>query len=106
VVCPESGEGILEMNGKQLSGVVFSWSNQRGFGFVEAASGKRYFAHISAWQSDDEAPAAGRRVSFELRDAEKGPIAVSIRLLPYTTPGLNALASAGAAVAEQCGGAE
>jgi cold shock CspA family protein len=84
---------MFEMNGKQLSGAVFSWNNRRGFGFVEAASGKRYFAHISAWQSDDEAPAVGQRVAFELVEAEKGPVALNIRLLPDTTPGLNALAA-------------
>jgi CspA family cold shock protein len=89
----------------EMNGTVLSWNRERGFGFIEAASGKRYFAHISGWESDD-APEVGQKVVFELAPADKGPKAVNIRLLPDTTPGLTALANAGAAVAARSGGAE
>ncbi|QYH36329.1 DUF1294 domain-containing protein [Salinibacterium sp. M195] len=45
-------------------GVLASWNDERGFGFVTRDDGERLFAHISAFPPRDARPAPGERLSF------------------------------------------
>jgi cold shock CspA family protein len=47
------------------TGTIVSWNRERGYGFIETANGRKYFFHITKWQSDD-IPTVGTPVSFEL----------------------------------------
>jgi CspA family cold shock protein len=78
---------------KVLTGTVISWHESRGFGFIQAASGRNHFAHITNWASDEAAPAIGQKVTFEIVPAEKGPKAVNVRVVNAVDAGASALAA-------------
>ncbi|MGV8856985.1 DUF1294 domain-containing protein [Rhodoglobus sp.] len=44
-------------------GVLASWNDERGFGFVTLDDGERIFAHISAFPPRDSRPMLGERLS-------------------------------------------
>ena len=56
-----------------------TWNAERGFGFIQATSGRNFFGHISKWISD-EAPAAGQNVVFEIAEGRKGLEAINIQI--------------------------
>lgn len=63
-------------------GVLASWNDERGFGFVTIDSGEQIFAHISAFPSRDTRPTPGERVSFAEGHTTDGKLrAHSIRYL-------------------------
>ena len=80
------------MSTKKYTGTVVAWYGDRGFGFVRAANGKNYFAHIRDWMSDN-APAIGQSVTFEAVPAEKGPKAVNLHLVTDIELGVDALSA-------------
>ena len=47
------------------TGTVVFYNRDRGYGFIETANGRKYFFHITKWQSDD-LPTIGTPVSFEV----------------------------------------
>lgn len=54
-------------------GILKSWNNERGFGFIEPVhGGQEIFAHISAFERRSERPQVGQRVSFEVGTAADG----------------------------------
>lgn len=46
-------------------GTIASWNRERGYGFIEITNGRKYFFHITKWQSDD-LPTIGTTVTFEV----------------------------------------
>ena len=63
-------------------GVLASWNDERGFGFVTIESGDKIFAHISAFPSRDVRPTPGERISFAEGYTTDGKVrAHSIRYL-------------------------
>jgi cold shock CspA family protein len=78
-------------------GTIIQWFIERGFGFIQATSGKNIFCHISDWSDDAEfPPRVGLAVEFDLEAAKKGPKAINV--LPIVQPiahqpGLDALAN-------------
>ncbi len=51
----------------RFTGVVSSWNDERGFGFIEAdQGGQAVFVHIKAFAARSGRPQAGQRVSFEV----------------------------------------
>jgi len=69
-------------------GVLASWNDKRGFGFVTVDDGniadERLFAHISAFPLRDTRPMLGERVSFTVEQTKDGRLrAHNIR---YLTP--------------------
>lgn len=55
----------------RFEGVIRSWDDERGFGFIEPAlSGQEIFVHIKAFPRGAARPTIGQRVSFEV---ELGP---------------------------------
>ncbi len=59
------------------------WFNERkGFGFIEQDDGSDVFVHFSAIQSDGfKTLYEGQRVSFDVKQGEKGPAAENVKLL-------------------------
>jgi len=66
-----------------LSGVLRTWHDDRGFGFIAPAGGGReVFVHISAFAQDGSRPAAGESVSYELGRGKDGkPQALRVQRL-------------------------
>lgn len=65
-----------------LHGELVQWNDERGFGFIEADDGKRYFVHISRIGRIATRPRAGDLVSFSSatgRDGRMEARSVSIR---------------------------
>ncbi len=68
------------------TGVLAEWSDERGFGFVEAG-GRRTFVHISAFDPAGGRPQSGDFVQFEVGSAPDGrPCAVRAARV-YASPG-------------------
>lgn len=66
---------------KALQGVCEKWS-KRGFGFIKAGDGRRYFVHWSNIIKDGyKALEVGDEVEFNEGDGEKGPVAINVSVL-------------------------
>lgn len=64
------------------SGVLEKWFEDKGFGFIkrDGFSGRGIFVHISDLPEGTE-PRVGMVVEFEIEQTEKGPHAISVKLL-------------------------
>lgn len=59
------GTGIVAS--MRLEGVIKSWNDQRGFGFIEPdQGGQEIFVHIKALRAIGGRPEIGQRVTFEV----------------------------------------
>jgi len=59
------------------------WFNERkGFGFIEKDEGGDVFVHFSAIESSGfKTLYEGQRVSFDVKEGQKGPAAENVKLL-------------------------
>jgi cold shock CspA family protein len=69
-----------------MIGTIKIWNPERGFGFVQGLNSRTVFFHIRDWATDEEIPAVGQTVEYEVihdlkRDKKK---AVNMRLHPAT----------------------
>lgn len=56
-----------------LTGILRSWDDDRGFGFIAPTQGGReLFVHISAFARDGSRPTVGETVSYELGQGKDG----------------------------------
>jgi len=70
-----------------LGGALVEWNDARGFGFIEADDGARYFVHISEVGLRQRRPNLGDRVSFVPKIGEDGrKQAASVRIAGATKP--------------------
>jgi len=53
-----------------MVGIVHSFDEDRGFGFVRVSFKEQYFFHVQNWRGA-EAPARGQRVEFDLGPGHK-----------------------------------
>jgi len=66
---------------------MVEWNDDRGFGFIAADDGERYFVHISEVGRRKRRPALGDRVDFVPKKGSDGRIqAASVRLSGATKP--------------------
>ncbi|MCU0974514.1 MAG: cold shock and DUF1294 domain-containing protein [Burkholderiales bacterium] len=57
----------------RIDGVIKSWNDERGFGFIEPVNGgQEIFVHVKAFRTRGERPIIGRRVSFEIEIGKDG----------------------------------
>lgn len=64
---------------KKQSGVLKSWDDVRGFGFITDKKGRDIFVHVSAFARIRSRPKAGEKVLFRVEpDAAKGVRAVEV----------------------------
>ena len=60
-------------------GTVKWFSESKGYGFIEAESGKEVFVHFSAIRGDGlRTLTQGEEVEFEIRETEKGLQAANV----------------------------
>ena len=60
-------------------GTVKWFNNSKGYGFIEQPEGGDVFVHFSSIMMEGfKTLEEGMRVSFEVRDGEKGPQAVEV----------------------------
>ena len=64
----------------RLAGILRSWNDDRGFGFVAPThGGAEIFVHISSFPSDGSRPVAGESITYELGRGQNGkPQAVCV----------------------------
>ncbi len=56
-----------------MTGLIWRWDSERGFGWLRADDGQSYFCHASAIdKSQHDLIAPGRRCTFEPTRAPKG----------------------------------
>ena len=66
---------------QKADGVVEFWHTMKGFGFIVAEDGQRYFMHASALPTGlKELIRAGDRVRFSIVQGDRGPKAVNVNL--------------------------
>lgn len=66
------------MTEKMVNGIVKWFSDAKGFGFI-ATGDKDYFVHFKEIQSDGfKSLKEGDRVSFEVGESMKGPVAKNV----------------------------
>ncbi|MGV8851565.1 MAG: DUF1294 domain-containing protein [Rhodoglobus sp.] len=70
--------------GARSAGVLASWNDERGFGFVTLDDGERIFAHISAFPPRDARPALGERLDCAVERTSDGK--VRARNIRYVSP--------------------
>lgn len=57
----------------RFDGVIRSWNDERGFGFIEPTlGGQEIFVHVRAFPRGSERPTVGQRVSFEVELGPRG----------------------------------
>lgn len=57
----------------RIDGILKSWNDERGFGFIEPLQGgQEIFIHIKALENRAERPVVGQRLSFEVETGPEG----------------------------------
>jgi len=57
----------------RFEGIIKSWNDERGFGFIEPArGGEEIFVHIKAFMRSNGRPQVNQRVSFEVALGPQG----------------------------------
>ena len=60
-------------------GIVKWFSNKKGYGFIEQNDGEDIFVHFSSINMPGfKTLAGGDRVSFEMEDGDRGPVAKNV----------------------------
>lgn len=63
-------------------GRVKWFDEEKGYGFIESANGKKdYFVHKSSIEEMQGTLEKGQMVEFEIGEGKKGPQAIEVRLL-------------------------
>ncbi|HRH87729.1 MAG TPA: cold shock and DUF1294 domain-containing protein [Rubrivivax sp.] len=64
----------------RFEGILSSWNDDRGFGYIEAAQGgEPIFVHVSAWPKGSGRPQTKQAVSFEVESGPKGKRAKNVQ---------------------------
>jgi CspA family cold shock protein len=75
---------IIENLGKEVSalaeGTVKWFSEKKGYGFIEQDQGRDVFVHYSSIDSPGfKTLAEGERVTFDLEESDRGPVAKNVK---------------------------
>ncbi len=61
-------------------GIVKWFSEKKGFGFIEQESGEDIFVHFSSIEmSGFKTLSEGERVSFDVEESNRGPVAKNVK---------------------------
>jgi uncharacterized membrane protein YsdA (DUF1294 family)/cold shock CspA family protein len=70
----------------RLKGILVEWNHDRGFGFVEPASGgARAFCHISEFKVRSRRPTVGDRITYETSRDKRGRLR-ALKIQPANAP--------------------
>lgn len=61
-----------------MKGTVKWYDAVKGFGFILSEDDKDYFVHRSGVKDNVFSLEAGQAVEFDIKDGEKGPVAVDV----------------------------
>ena len=62
-----------------MSGIVKWFNNEKGYGFIDHATGEDIFVHYSAIQSEGyKTLDDGQEVSFDVTESDRGPQASNV----------------------------
>jgi uncharacterized membrane protein YsdA (DUF1294 family)/cold shock CspA family protein len=77
----------MSPNGLRLEGILSSWNDERGFGFISPdGHGAGTFVHISAFPWGAERPHVGEQLTFEIERTSEGKLrAKSVRPVGMAT---------------------
>ena len=73
VVVDTNAESVTSMKG-----TVKWYDTVKGFGFIQSEDGKDYFVHRSGVKDNVFSLEADQAVEFEIKDSDKGPVAVDV----------------------------
>ncbi|UCE84167.1 MAG: cold-shock protein [Deltaproteobacteria bacterium] len=63
-------------------GIVKWFSEQKGYGFIQQEEGRDIFVHYSSIEMTGfKTLAEGERVSFEVEESDRGPVAKNVQRL-------------------------
>ncbi|MGD8372140.1 MAG: cold-shock protein [Syntrophobacterales bacterium] len=63
-------------------GIVKWFSEQKGYGFIQQEEGRDIFVHYSSIEmAGFKTLAEGERVSFEVEESDRGPVAKNVQRL-------------------------
>ena len=66
----------------RIEGLLTSWNDERGFGYIESTQGGQpIFVHVSAWPKGAGRPQVRQAVSFEVETGPKGKRARNVQLI-------------------------
>ena len=69
------------MNEKEFEGTTKWFDKKKGFGFLTRADGKDFFIHFSNIAMEGyKVLEKGQKVVFEIKEDEKGPQAINVKL--------------------------
>ena len=64
------------------NGTVKWFSNKKGYGFIEQEEGQDIFVHYSSIAQDGfRTLSGGERVTFDLEEGDRGPVAKNVKKL-------------------------
>jgi CspA family cold shock protein len=61
-----------------MKGTVKWYDAVKGFGFIQSEDDKDYFVHRSGVKDNIFSLEAGQAVEFDIKDGEKGPVAIDV----------------------------
>ena len=62
----------------RMKGTVKWYDSVKGFGFIQGDDNKDYFVHRTGVKDDVFSLEAGQTVEFNVKDGEKGPVAIDV----------------------------
>ena len=63
-----------------MTGVVKWYNETKGYGFIQTEENKDIFVHRTGLEDSIKVLETGQKVEFELKDGEKGPVAVNVKV--------------------------
>lgn len=66
-----------------MTGIIKTYNEEKGYGFIGVAQGKDIFVHIRAVLDRPRELNVGDRVVFETEQGDRGPRAVNVRVTEF-----------------------
>jgi len=64
-----------------MKGTIKWYDAVKGYGFIQSEDDKDYFVHRSGVKDNVFSPEAGQAVEFEIKESDKGPVAINVEVV-------------------------